>query len=50
VIRSTTYEEIHPRINQSLESLDKIMALGAIEMNENTHHSFLKACQRAHKL
>ena len=49
-IHQEIQQEIHPRIVQALSSLDEIMALKAIDMDENTHQTFIEACQRAKTL
>ena len=46
-VHQVIHQEIHPRIKQALSSLDEVFALQAIEMDEDTHHPFLQACQRA---
>ena len=38
---------MHPRITQALLSLDEIMAIEPIEMDEETHLTFLQAYKRA---
>jgi len=40
------HQEIDPRITQALSSPDEVMALQAMEMDEDTHHMFLQACPR----
>jgi len=42
--------EIHPRIIHALSSLDEVMALKAIDMDEDIHQSFLETCQKARQL
>jgi len=42
--------EIHPRIVHALSILDEVMALNAIDMEEDIHQSFLETCQRARQL
>ena len=49
-IHSTIYEEIHPRLNQALAGLDEILASQQIDMDDDTHQTYLMACKRAHQL
>ena len=49
-IHSMIYEEIHPRINQALAGLDEALASQHLDMDEDTHQEYLKACKRAHTL
>ena len=46
-VHQVIHQEILLRITQALSSLDEAMALQAMEMDEDTHHIFLHACQRA---
>ena len=41
---------IHPRIIHALSSLDEVMALNAIDMDEDIHQSFPETWQRARQL
>ena len=49
-IHSVIYEEIHPRINQSLAGLDETLSSQQLDMDEDTHQRYLMECKRAHKL
>jgi len=49
-IHSIIYEEIHPRINQALAGLDDALASQQLDIDEDTHQEYLKACKRAHTL
>jgi len=49
-IHNTIYEEIHPRINQALTGLDELLASQQMDMDDDTHLTYLMACKRAHKL
>ena len=49
MIHQEIQQEIHSRIVQALSSLDEIMAIKAIEMDEDTYQTF-KVCQRAKTL
>ena len=49
-IHSTIYKEIHPRINQALTGLDELLASQQMDMDDDTHQTYLMACKRAHKL
>ena len=49
-IHSIIYEEIHPCINQALAGLDEALASQQLDMDEDTHQEYLKACKRAHTL
>ena len=51
LLRSTAlFEDIHPRINQALAGLDEALASQQLDMDEDTHQEYLKACKRAHTL
>ena len=45
-IQQVIHQEVHPWIAQALSTLDEVMALQAIEMDEDTRQTFLQACQR----
>jgi len=49
-IHQAIQQKIHPRITQALASLDEVMVSQAIEMDEDTHQTFLQAYQRAKTL
>jgi len=49
-IHNEIQQEIHPRIIHALSSLDEVIALKAIDMNEDIHQSFLETCQNARQL
>jgi len=49
-IHCIIYEDIHPRINQALAGLDEALASQQLDMDEDTHQEYLKACKRAHTL
>ena len=46
-VHQVIHQEIHPRITHALSSLDEILELQAIEMDQDTYRTFLQACQRA---
>ena len=46
-IHQIIHQEVHPRIIQALSSSNEIMAMQAIEMDEETHYTFLQAYKGA---